>query len=124
MMISINKPMKALTFLLLSMACVHFTSCQKEDSVIEGRVSYIGAISGIEYLAPNARVNLYLGSISGKPSFSEVADANGEFRFDNLWDAEWYITSEYTVNGINYTGQAQTSKVNGENIVTLNLILQ
>jgi hypothetical protein len=123
-MISIKKRIKVLTVLILSMTCVHFSSCNKEDSVIEGRVSYIGAISGIEYLAPNARVNLYLGSISGQPTSSEVADANGKFRFDNLWDAEWYITSEYTVNGINYTGQAQTSKVNGENIVTLNLLLQ
>lgn len=100
-------------------------SCKKDDdnSILSGKITYVGAISGIEYVADGAEVYLHLGS-PGETSgqhMNTVTGSDGGYRFKELWQAHWYIYARVTVNGITYTGSTGTTSVNGSNDVTLNL---
>jgi hypothetical protein len=107
--------------ILLSISLI---SCEKEDSIITGRLTYIGAFSGIEYTAPNTTIYLYLGTTNGSPYKTVTSDAQGFFQFHGLWSATWIIYANTTVNGIFYEGIASTTAVDGKNVVTLNLRMQ
>jgi len=100
------------------------TSCEKEESILTGRLTYKGAISGIVYTAPNTPIYLYLGSPQGEPYKSVITDADGFFQFQGLWSAHWYIASTITVNGFNYSGVIGTTMIDGKNVVTLNLMME
>ena len=108
-----------LTILLLSL-----TNCKKEESNLIGRIKYKGAVTGIEYAAANTQVQLYLGSPSGEPYATVNTDAEGYYQFSGLWEAHWYIASQITVNGFTYTGTTGTTEVEGNNVVTLNLLME
>lgn len=112
----------SIVFVLLTMTIL--SGCEKEESIITGRLTYIGALSGIEYLVPNETIYLYLGSTSGQPYASVNTDAQGYFQFQRLWAAHWYIYSTVTVNGLTYQGVNGTTAVDGKNVVTLNLVMQ
>ncbi len=109
---------------LISAVFLMTTSCEKEDSVLTGRVTYLGAITGIEYKAPNTTVYLMLGDPSATPYASTTTDSEGYYSFPNLWKAHWYISSEITVNGFNYSGTTGTTAVDGRNSVTLDLVME
>jgi hypothetical protein len=100
------------------------TSCSKEKSVLKGRVTYIGAITGTEYSAGNTTVYLYLNNTSGSPYETTTTDSDGYYEFYNLFEGIWYIYSETTVNGIDYWGTTVTSSVDGKNTVQLNLVME
>ena len=111
-------------YALVAFVFLFVSSCQKEDSVVTGRITYKGAITGIEYKAANTQVQLYLGDPSGSPYATVNTDSEGYYQFSGLWQAHWYIYSAITVNGFTYQGVAGTTSVNGSNTVTLNLMLQ
>lgn len=99
--------------------------CKKEDSTLKGRITYKGKVSGIEYPASNARVNLYQGFTSGDPVATVTTDSDGYYVFNDLWEApKWVITGEITENGIKYTGNKETNSLTGKNTVTLDLLLE
>lgn len=99
------------------------TGCKKEESIITGRVTYKGAVTGIEYVASNVPVYLHLGSSTAEPYKTVFTDNDGYYQFNSLWKAHWYISSETTVNGFNYSGAKGTTSVDGKNIITLDLIM-
>lgn len=105
-------------FLLIS------AGCKKEESILTGRVTYKGAITGIVYKAPNVDVALFLGDPGGTPYAIVKTDSEGYYQFPNLWAAHWYIYSTITVNGFTYEGVTGTTAVDGKNVITLDLMLE
>lgn len=114
--------------LLLSMLVVvaALTGCKKEDSIVQGKITYIGAISGIEYDANGAEVYLFMGAVgqTGSHYRKVTADGNGNYAFPGLMDGPWSVYATITVNGITYVGQGGPVEVDGKNSKTLNLILE
>lgn len=100
------------------------TNCQKEESNLIGKIKYKGAVTGIEYVAANTEVKLRLGSADGSVHATVLTDSEGNYQFSYLWKAHWYISSEITVNGITYYGTTGTTQVDGDNVVTLNLLME
>lgn len=115
---------KQFLFGLMSVMFLLITSCEKEDSVLRGRVTYKGAITGIEYKAANTAVYLMLGDADAVPYATVTTDSEGYYSFPNLWKAHWHVGSAITVNGFNYSGVAGTTAVDGKNVITLDLMLQ
>ena len=100
-------------------------SCKKSDSVINGKVTYIGAVSGIEYDADGADVQLHMGAIgqTGSPSEITTTDANGNYNFRFLSDGNWTISATITVNGINYYGESSVVMTDGSNSAVANIVM-
>lgn len=116
------------TFVLLTLSILFIgliSSCKKSDSVITGKVTYIGAVSGITYDADGADVQLHMGSVgqTGSPSEMTTTDANGNYNFNLLGDGNWTISASITVNGINYYGESQVVTTNGSNSVSANIVM-
>lgn len=111
-------------YALVAFVVMFVSSCQKEDSVLTGRVTYKGAITGIVYKAANTQVQLYLGDPSGSPFATVTTDSEGYYKFSGLWSAHWYIYSAITVNGLTYEGLKGTTSLDGKNTLTLDLMLE
>jgi hypothetical protein len=111
-------------YALVAFVVMFISSCQKEDSVLTGRITYEGAITGIEYTAPNTTVQLYLGDPTGTPYATVTTDSEGYYQFSGLWEAHWYIYSTITVNGFTYQGVVGTTGLDGSNTVTLDLKME
>ncbi len=117
--------MKINILVLLLIVAVGFTSCKKEESTIKGQITYIGAITGIEYYADGAEVYLYYGTVDLDNSPTRiVADANGNFEFNNLTDGNWQIYAVITVNGLNYEGLTTIVYTTGDDIQIADLVLE
>ena len=115
---------KQFFYTLMAFIVLFVSSCKKEDSVLTGRVTYKGAITGIEYKAANTQVQLYLGDPSGSPFATVTTDSEGYYQFSGLWEAHWYIYSTITVNGFTYQGVTGTTAVDGRNAFNLDLLLE
>jgi hypothetical protein len=102
-----------------------FSSCKKSDSVINGKVTYIGAVSGITYDADGADVQLHMGAVgqTGGPSEITTTDANGNYNFRFLGDGNWTISASITVNGIYYYGESAVVMTNGSNSAVANIVM-
>jgi hypothetical protein len=99
-------------------------ACAKDDSVVSGRISYVGAISGIEYKGNGADVFLYYGSnTSGTPIQTTKANSEGDYSFSNLAEGMCSVKATIRVNAINYSGTSSVY-VSGKDLKTLNLKLQ
>jgi hypothetical protein len=118
--------MKKIVFItvLSVLFMVALSSCKKEESVISGQITYIGSLTGIEYYAEGAEVYLYYGSteLDDEPT-KVIADENGNYSFPNLWDGNWQIYATITVNGFTYSGTSSIIYTTGEDIQTVNLVL-
>lgn len=117
---------KQYVFILISILFIGLiTSCKKSDSVINGKVTYIGAISGITYDAVGANVQLHMGAVgqTGGPSEITTTDANGNYNFSLLMDGNWTVSASITVNGIEYYGESQVISTNGSNSATANIVM-
>jgi hypothetical protein len=119
--------MKTINFFISSLLCfsmLFLNSCNKEESILTGRLTYKGAVTGIEYTAPNTTIYLHLGSPDAAPYSSVTTDSDGYYQFQGLWKAHWYISSSTTVNLINYSGSTGTTAIDGKNVITLNLMME
>lgn len=100
-------------------------SCNKSESIVNGNISYIGAVSGIEYSAKNSVINLYAGAVgqTGSVYASTITDENGYYIFESLPDGNWTISASITVNSFYYYGESNLVQTNGSNVVTENFKL-
>lgn len=112
------------TYAFLAVLVLSLSACEKTESILTGRLTYKGAISGIEYVAENTEIKLHLGSLNGSPFKTITTDSDGYFQFQGLWAAEWHIYATTNVNGFNYQGTAFTTAINGVNVVTLDLMME
>lgn len=110
--------------IMLSAIIFSLSSCQKEDSILTGRLTYKSAITGIEYFVPNTTVYLHLGSPDAAPYESTTTDADGYYQFHELWAAHWYISASATIDGLKYSGCVGTTAIDGKNVITLNLMME
>lgn len=107
-----------LTFVFL---LIISAACTKEDSKISGQVTYIGAISGIEYYGNGASVSLFMGG-TNTPYETVTADAQGNYSFSGLAEGSWSVVATTTVNLINYEGAA-VAFVDGKESKTINIVM-
>lgn len=112
------------TYAFLAVLVLSLSACEKTESILNGRLTYKGAITGIEYVAANTEIQLYLGSLSGSPFKTITTDSEGYFQFQGLWAAEWHLYATTTVNGFNYQGTVVTTAINGVNVVTRDLMME
>lgn len=110
-----------LTGLILAFLILFFTSCTKDQSTVEGQITYIGALSGIEYYADGASVELDHISYDNGIVYT---DENGNYLFENVLDGEYNVTANITVNGITYTGISNSFVISGDEVKTINLVLE
>jgi hypothetical protein len=107
--------------LILTIFVIVFSSCTRDQSTVEGQITYIGAISGIEYSADGAAVELdHLSYDNG----IVYTDENGNYIFENVLDGEYRVKASITVNGITYSGISSSFTLSGDDYETINLILE
>jgi len=97
------------------------SSCVKDQSSVEGQITYIGALSGIEYYADDARVELDHMSYDNGVVYT---DDEGYYRFEDVYDGEYRLKASVTVNGIEYFGTSSSFTLSGDEMKTVNLVLE
>lgn len=117
-----TKQLKVLT-LLFFITTVLLSSCTKDESELRGQITYIGAITGIEYYADGARVYL-VNSTTDENYTSTTTDASGNYQFYPVPDGSYYIDAEITVNGIDYWELSSEFFVEKDDVKTVDLILK
>lgn len=103
--------MKKWTILSLSFAVALLMACSKNSSTMRIEVYYVEALSAQEFPVSNATVTLKL-----KDEVHEIGKSNslGIINFSKLPKSEeWSVSSEYTLNGIHYTGTMSGIKTDG-----------
>ena len=114
---------KVLTLVsLILFATIIFSGCVKDESEISGEVSYIGAITGIEYIAEGATV--YLMTSETEYAEKTTADSDGKYSFYPIVDGTYFIEAEITVNLIDYSGKSEEIFTEKDNVWTTNLVLK
>ncbi len=93
------------------------------DNSVGGIVSYIGAISGIEYTADGATVNL-VDSSTDEVIQTETTDADGIYLFYPVKDGTYYVEAEITVNGLYYYGFSNDFSAKTNEDITVDLVLE
>ncbi len=101
--------MKKILF-ILGILMVLMTSCEKDDAVISGEVSY--SLSGESTPVSSATVRLYKvkladdGKIEGASDLHAIEEvstnADGEYAFTDLKEGNYWITAVATINGQTY----------------------
>jgi len=108
-----------LGIILVGMA-LFMSSCVKDQSSVEGQITYIGEFLGEEFLAEDAQVELDHMSYDNGVVYT---DENGDYQFDNVMDGEYRLKASVTVNGFEHSGISQSFLISGDQIKTVNLIL-
>lgn len=122
--------LKLLTFTLIATVLCFNLSCKKEagsggKGTIKGRVTYIGAITGNEFVAAGATVYLTYGTCNLSNVYDEkiTADSDGEFTFNFLNKGLYLVDAEISVNGFDYYGEVCTEIEFRKGVTIVNLQL-
>lgn len=109
-----------LGIILVGLAII-MSSCVKDQSTVEGQITYNGVLSGIEYYADGAQVELDHMSYDHGVVYT---NDEGYYRFDDVYDGEYRLKASVTVNGIEYSGISITFTLSGDEMKTVNLVLE
>jgi len=98
-------------------------SCEKFESQIKGKVSYI-ASDNTEYLVSGAVLRKYKITDDKETLISSVlSDSNGLYVFDYVTAGDWTIKAQLTVEDTVYEGFYANIHTNGENVKEVNIVL-
>ncbi len=112
----------SLLLIFLSMTFI-FTSCNRDDNMVFGTISYTEVGTDIEYYAPNASVKL-VNYETGYTELSTTTDDSGYYIFYPVDDGSYYIEAEYSGVLFDYTGETSVYydlKRQAEEEIDLNL---
>jgi hypothetical protein len=113
-----------LWFLMLCCTIYCYTSCDKFDSQLKGKVSYISIIDSLEYPADSAILVKYSLNGDKEEKVSTVqADSNGLFVFDFVTLGDWKIKAQYTKDSFVYSGFSDKIHTSGEDVKTVNIVM-
>lgn len=107
---------------ILTLFVVLLSSCRKNDNKLSGKITYEGAITGIEYKASGAFVGLYIDQDLDFEVYSTTTDSEGNFTLYPVDKGDYYMYSSITVGGIEYFN-AQSISIVGNSISTRNMVL-
>lgn len=98
------------------------SSCVKDQSSVEGRITYYGWLTGIEYNAVDARVELDHMSYDNGIVYT---NDDGYYQFTDVYDGgDYRLKASVTVNGTEYSGTSSAFTLSGDEIKTVNLVLE
>ncbi len=112
---------KGFTIIIVSLVLLTLNSCRKDDNSVGGNITYIGAISGTEYVASGATV--YLMVSDTEYTDKTTADENGDYLFYPVPDGDYHIEAEITVDLIDYEGKSSDFYVKGKDDRFVDLVL-
>ncbi len=113
-------------FWLLLISIFVLSACDKYNSKITGKVFYTDVNDNITYPAAGAVVSKMImeSDNSLTPMVAVVADANGEFLFDNTTKGSWILSGRLEKDSITYLGLSENFTTSGENQVEQNILLK
>lgn len=97
--------MKTRTFLAALAALVFvMPACKKRDqNYIGGSVSYVGAVTGTQYIAKGATVELYACETCTTVFYTTKTNSEGRYSFYPVMDGEWWVYAYHEdPNGFTY----------------------
>lgn len=117
--------MKRLAFFLIILSLTFiFTSCEKFESQIKGKITYISLEDSLEYAAINAVLEKYKIEDDREEKISTVsADSNGLFVFDYITLGDWKIKAQFTKDSFLYIGYSDIIHTSGEDVKEVNIVL-
>jgi len=115
------KNLRLLLFIIFTFTTLFLGSCKKNDNSVSGVITYVGAVSGIEYKASGAVVYLMVNNTDYIEK--TTTDADGAYVFYPVDDGEYHIEAEVTVNLIDYDGKSSNFTILGDDDETIDLIL-
>jgi hypothetical protein len=121
---SVMKNRKISLFVLLLWMIV-FVACDKYDSKIIGKATYLDTNNQISYPAAGAIITKI--SVDGDRLSSIVAvfaDGNGEFVFDHTTKGSWQLSGKLEKDSTVYFGLSEHFTTNGNNQTELLLLLE
>jgi len=109
----------------MGLLAASIASCtKKDDNIIKGNITYIGAATGASFVGAGATVGLYTSQTSTTPIATTVADANGNYQFYPVLDGTWWVYGYHIDDfGSEYDGQTSIF-VEKEDLGTVNLVLR
>lgn len=111
----------AVKFITLFSIIALLTSCVKDQSTVEGKVNYTGAISGTSYIAEQADVVL-VDELS-EDMRETTTNSEGYYSFENVIDGKYHVYAEIYVNVFLYIGTSNSFWVEGDEVHSENLQL-
>ena len=112
-------------FFIIYFISMCFFSCQKYDSAIKGKVSYIAYYDQKEYPAYGAVLEKIKMVEDKEEKISAVkVDTNGNYIFDYVTEGEWIIKGQLITEDAIYEGSSSVIKTNGEDMKEVDLVLE
>ncbi len=114
--------MKKLGLFLIIIAVL--SSCAKDDTYVDGHISYIAHSNGTEYVADGATVYLMISGSETEYEQKTTADEDGYYKFYPVPDGDYYIYAEYTYLLDDYSGRSDNFTAKGKKDITIDLTLK
>jgi hypothetical protein len=111
------------TVILLTLIIAVITGCRRNDNQLSGKLTYKGAITGIEYKANGAYIGLYIDSDLDFLVYSTFADSDGNYSFYPVDKGDYYVYSSITIAGILYE-KLSTVSIKANSTLNKNLLLE
>jgi hypothetical protein len=109
----------------LFFAGMFLMACDKYDSKISGRASYINKNNNTTYPAAGAIITkMTLKGDSLYPVIAVIADDNGEFLFEHTTKGSWKLNGKVEKDSIFYFGISDEFSTNGANHIEQTILLE
>lgn len=116
--------MKPAVYYFLFVLFLFLSSCQKYESQIKGKVTYIALDDSSAYPAYGAVMEKLLIKNDKTEKISAVSvDTNGNYLFEYVTAGKWKIKGTFTSGDTIYEGISDPIQTNGEDVKTIDLIL-
>ncbi len=112
-------------FALVGLLAASMGSCAKKDqNIIKGNITYIGAVTGSSFVGAGATVGLYTSQTSTTAISTTTADASGNYRFSPVLDGTWWVYAALEDDFGTFYDSQLSIFVEKEDIGTVNLVLR